>query len=220
MSDSIPDLIERVKTLDGVLNWDEIHTIIAALESLSAPPASDPEPQPSDGPDYHAEHASWAARKPVSDDEREAPAGFHRPSPLTREGLIGTAFKAVEDHLIELRDSRISVLPWANGLVVRERDGSASSIVRMTTRMAISTAIDAILSSLSVPEPAEDEWEWGIARKRWPSSPAYFYRDREACERAIENPPVGIPNPQGPWLILRRRKAGPWVPVEKGEEQL
>lgn len=27
------------------------------------PPYSDPEPQPSDGPEYHAEHAAWSARQ-------------------------------------------------------------------------------------------------------------------------------------------------------------
>lgn len=30
-------------------------------------PGIDPEPQPGDGPDYHAEHAAWRQRNPESD---------------------------------------------------------------------------------------------------------------------------------------------------------
>ena len=117
MTDLIPDLIARIQremesydpeTLgdDPMVfdSWNLLHDAKAALESLSAPPASDDyeagyaegfhhglstprgsaeddrnavlpasgnEPQSSDGPDYHADHAFWAARQPASDDERE-----------------------------------------------------------------------------------------------------------------------------------------------------
>ena len=128
--------------------------------------AGDREPQPSDGPDYHAEHAFWAARQPTSDDEREGladaihdyrvgsdaawtthvddegivhsedhgfadailAAGFRRLSPLTREALA----KIASDWLIENKTSN-----------QRNADEQGAGIA------------DAILSSLSMPEPAE-----------------------------------------------------------------
>lgn len=79
-------------------------------------------------------------------------------------------------------------------------------------------AHDAALRAEWEAEQGEVEWEWGVAREQHPSIPAYKQRDREACERFIANPPLDIPNPRGPWLILRRRKAGPWVPVEQEGE--
>lgn len=42
----------------------------------------------------------------------------------------------MEDLLIEWRDARLSVLN-ANGLVVKEKDGTGSSIIRIGTREAI-----------------------------------------------------------------------------------
>ena len=51
-------------------------------------------------------------------------------------------FKSIEDALIEWRDARLSVLPAANGLVVCERDGTPSSIIRMTTRTAVNRIVD------------------------------------------------------------------------------
>jgi hypothetical protein len=42
----------------------------------------------------------------------------------------------VEDILIMMRDSRISELTCANGLVVREADGKPSEIIRIGTRWA------------------------------------------------------------------------------------
>ena len=44
------------------------------------------------------------------------------------------AHLAVEDMLIELRDSRIGTLGHANGFVVNEYDGTPSNIMRMGTR--------------------------------------------------------------------------------------
>lgn len=35
----------------------------AVLAGAENPNFADPEPQPGDGPDYHAEHAAWAARQ-------------------------------------------------------------------------------------------------------------------------------------------------------------
>ncbi len=54
--------------------------------------------------------------------------------------------KAVEDVLIEWRDSRLSVLR-NNGLVVKEADGKDSSIIRMGTEDAVRIAAKAIIES-------------------------------------------------------------------------
>jgi hypothetical protein len=55
---------------------------------------------------------------------------------------------AIEDQLIDMRDSRMFMgyggsLP-ANGLVVREADGSPSEIIRMGTRHAITAILRAL----------------------------------------------------------------------------
>jgi hypothetical protein len=62
--------------------------------------------------------------------------------------LMQAAHLAIEDHLIELRDSCMMIgnsvgLP-ANGFVVRERDGSPSEIIRLGTRPGIEMALKAI----------------------------------------------------------------------------
>lgn len=64
--------------------------------------------------------------------------------------LLEIARKHIEDTLITMRDSRISVLR-NNGLVCREIDGSDSSIIRITTehaiRMGLKTMAEYILST-------------------------------------------------------------------------
>ena len=47
------------------------------------------------------------------------------------------ARKAVEDTLIDFRDKRISLLMAANGLVVNERNGKRSSVIRLTIADAL-----------------------------------------------------------------------------------
>lgn len=63
------------------------------------------------------------------------------------EEALTAAHIAVEDVLIEFRDSRIGVLGRANGFVVNERDGSPSSIMRLGTREGLRIAIKAYLST-------------------------------------------------------------------------
>lgn len=66
--------------------------------------------------------------------------------PLTDAELeIGR--KAVEDALVELRDSRISMLNRGNGLVIRERTGEESSSIRMDVATALRIAWDAVRSA-------------------------------------------------------------------------
>lgn len=91
--------------------------------------------------------------------------------------------------------------------VIEDRD--ARYISHDDMRAALEAAFG---SKLTITDDAE--YEWGVARTRFPSSPAYPQQDRESCERFIENPPLGTIYPKGPWLILRRRKAGSWEPLE------
>lgn len=55
--------------------------------------------------------------------------------------------KAVEDALIEWRDDRLSMLGRRNGLVVAERDGTPSSIIRFGFETGMKIAVDAILAA-------------------------------------------------------------------------
>lgn len=54
---------------------------------------------------------------------------------------------AVEDSLVELRDARLSVMR-NNGLVIKERDGSPSSIIRLHIEGALGIGIQAMLKAL------------------------------------------------------------------------
>jgi hypothetical protein len=54
------------------------------------------------------------------------------------------AFKYVEDFLIEMRDIRCSVLV-ANGVVVREADGSPSDVIRASTKDILRMGIESYL---------------------------------------------------------------------------
>lgn len=67
---------------------------------------------------------------------------------------LAIARRAVEDVLVELRDARISVLPQpANGFAIRAADnpeGSAPSVVRLSTAEGLSIGIRAYLAALDV----------------------------------------------------------------------
>ncbi len=54
--------------------------------------------------------------------------------------------RAVEDELVELRDARIGQLR-NNGLVVKERDGSPSDIIRLGPEDALRIGLRAMLTS-------------------------------------------------------------------------
>ena len=63
---------------------------------------------------------------------------------LTKESLeIGR--KAIEDVLIEWRDNRLSECNRGNGLVIREKDGKDSSIIRFGPETALRIGISAML---------------------------------------------------------------------------
>lgn len=65
-----------------------------------------------------------------------------------RKDLLEIGRKAVEDVLIDWRDSRLSLLNRGNGLVVCERDGGHSDIIRMGAETAIKIGLEAIAKHL------------------------------------------------------------------------
>jgi hypothetical protein len=64
------------------------------------------------------------------------------------EELLEIGRKAVEATLITWRDSRISMLGRNNGLVVRERDGRPSEVIRMGPEDALRIGLRAIAAHL------------------------------------------------------------------------
>lgn len=63
------------------------------------------------------------------------------------ETALEVARLAVEDALIDFRDSRISILGRGNGFVVREKDGTESGVIRLGTREGLRIAIHAYLEA-------------------------------------------------------------------------
>lgn len=55
--------------------------------------------------------------------------------------------KAIEDYLVVLRDDRISMPNRGNGLVIRERDGRVSHIIRMGPENALTIGLNAMLAA-------------------------------------------------------------------------
>lgn len=60
---------------------------------------------------------------------------------------LEAARKKIEDILIEFRDNRISQIGRGNGFVVREKDGSESSVIRLSTRDGLEIGIRAYLEA-------------------------------------------------------------------------
>lgn len=72
---------------------------------------------------------------------------------LERPDLLEVGRIAIEDALIDLRNSRIA-MPFRNdGLVIREEDGTSSSIIRLGTEDALRIGIRAILKHLDSQAP-------------------------------------------------------------------
>ena len=162
--------------------------------------ASDPEPQPSDGPDYHAEHALWAARQPASDNERE----------LIRLRNENKRYGEMVDRAHDQRDALLSRLPPLTREALREVVYGEFRVGPVADRIT-----NAILSRLSVPEPAEVEYE-------------YAWEADEAVRQTM--------NPRGPRILMdgyphtpeelarfprgrrvKRVKASAWVDAEEDE---
>jgi hypothetical protein len=63
---------------------------------------------------------------------------------LQNEELLEVARRAVEDELVERRNARIAVLR-NNGLVIKEMDGTSSTIIRLGTEHALKIGLNAII---------------------------------------------------------------------------
>lgn len=64
------------------------------------------------------------------------------------ETLLEIGRKAIEDTLIEWRDGRMSELGRRNGLVIREKDGSESAVIRFGPETALRIGMKAIAKHL------------------------------------------------------------------------
>lgn len=62
--------------------------------------------------------------------------------------LLEVGRKAIEDQLIEWRDMRLSQMGRGNGLVIREKDGGDSHIIRFGPEIALRTGLKAIAEHL------------------------------------------------------------------------
>lgn len=60
---------------------------------------------------------------------------------------IEHARATIENRLLEWRESRLSII-GGNGLVVREADGECSSVMRMSTRDAVTLTLQALADFL------------------------------------------------------------------------
>ncbi len=67
---------------------------------------------------------------------------------LDRDDLIEIGRKAIEEVLLDFRDSRIGLLGRGNGLVIRESDGQDSHIIRMGPEDALRIGLKAIIKHL------------------------------------------------------------------------
>lgn len=72
------------------------------------------------------------------------------------ESALTAAHKAIEDVLIDFRDRRIGMLSPANGFVVREHDGTDSSIIRLGTRDGLRIGIRAYLDAVAAKATAAE----------------------------------------------------------------
>jgi hypothetical protein len=63
--------------------------------------------------------------------------------------LMEVARQAVENTLVEWRDDRISELRRNNGLVIKERDGTASDVIRFGPETAMRIGLTAIAEFLA-----------------------------------------------------------------------
>ena len=68
------------------------------------------------------------------------------------QDALEVARKTVEDVLIEMRDSRMFII-GGNGFVVREKDSSESSIMRLSTAMGLQIGIKAYLEAVESEVP-------------------------------------------------------------------
>lgn len=64
------------------------------------------------------------------------------------DDLIEVGRKAVENALVGYRNSRLSAFARSNGLVIREPDGTDSSVIRFGPEVALQIGLRAIASAI------------------------------------------------------------------------
>lgn len=75
---------------------------------------------------------------------------------ITLDGrALAIARRTVEDVLVGFRDSRSSTLSAGNGLVIREADGTDSSVIRLSTYDAMKIGIAAYLAAVNATSPKD-----------------------------------------------------------------
>jgi hypothetical protein len=72
--------------------------------------------------------------------------------------LLEIGRRAIEKELVEWRDSRLSEFLRGNGLVIREKDGTQSNIIRFGPETALYIGLKAIEAHLA---PATEQTEKG-----------------------------------------------------------
>ncbi len=58
----------------------------------------------------------------------------------------------IEDLLVEFRDSGIGLIGPANGLIIKEKDGSSSDVIRLDTRGAVRLTLKTLADILDEKE--------------------------------------------------------------------
>jgi len=76
---------------------------------------------------------------------------------LLTDDLLEIGRKAIEDALVEWRDERLSQPMRGNGLVIRERDGRESSMIRFGPEDALRIGIKAMIAALASAQPKTGE---------------------------------------------------------------
>lgn len=71
------------------------------------------------------------------------------------DDALEVARKAVEDALVEFRDSGMFMI-GGNGFVIRNYDGSDSSIMRLSTALGLQIGIKAYLAALAESAQTDD----------------------------------------------------------------
>lgn len=145
---------------------------------------------------------------PPTDDEREALAAAEFPEGEFTNWATILAFR--EAYLrgfdVGLRRER-PVQEHVDGLVVSRRNMEIVIRERDAAR-------EALANTMRRQGPITEEWEYATRRASGGGLP-YLQYDLESARRFIDNPPIGIVRYEGdPFVAIRRRKAGPWEPVE------
>ena len=88
--------------------------------------------------------AAWNTRMKLPPE----PAASVLSATAKNEGLLEIGRRAIEAELVDWRDRRLSVIGRANGLVVREKDGAESFVIRFGPEVALRIGLLAIADAV------------------------------------------------------------------------